>query len=532
MFCFPALFFIHYVLQQKLTHITPLCVSRNKYNSTMSDLIGDFLLDLEKEGAKSPVKVYSKATLTNSTKLKLLPYQVDHVVKLIQVLIKSRVALDGSDTGTGKTYVAAATAKELGRRVFVICPKTVIPSWLTVLKYFGVGIVDIVNYETVRCGKTYTTREFITRTKSPYVDKLEPAEIMFGGTEYHFRWHLPSDALVIVDEAHRCKNTATDNGQFLLSMKQVIDKKIPVLLLSATICERVKFMKIPFVLFGIIPSTDNFSHYKKTLNSRYHSSIRRRSRLDKENAEALMIYQEIQDHTARLRIKMLGDMFPKNQWCAQQFIAEDTDKISEAYDKLASYLRKLRDKPASHVLARIQQLKMEIEFRKAPIFVEQTELYRENGKSVIIFVNYLKTLKFLVKKLDIKCTIQGRQTLEERVESMRKFQDNEEKIIICQIRAGGIGINLHDVHGDHPRVSLINYPDAASDLIQALGRACRAGAKTPVLQRIIFVANVPYEQKIMRNINRKLNNISAINDGDLETHKYKVMIKKKTVEAN
>jgi hypothetical protein len=58
----------------------------------------------------------------------------------------------------------------------------------------------------------------------------------------------------------------------------------------------------------------------------------------------------------------------------------------------------------------------------------------------------------------------------------------------------GLGISLHDIHGDHQRVSLINFPDTASSLIQALGRTHRSGAKTPALQRIIFVANVDYEK--------------------------------------
>lgn len=112
--------------------------------------------------------------------------------------------------------------------------------------------------------------------------------------------------------------------------------------------------------------------------------------------------------------------------------------------------------------------------------------------------------------------------MEDRQKAIDLFQNNKERIIICQIRAGGVGISLHDLHGGHPRVTLINYPDSASDLLQALGRAPRAGAKTPVLQRIIFVANVDYEKRIMQNINKKLANISTINDGDLNGYKYKV----------
>ena len=87
------------------------------------------------------------------------------------------------------------------------------------------------------------------------------------------------------------------------------------------------------------------------------------------------------------------------------------------------------------------------------------------------------------------------------------------------MRAGGVGISLHDIHGDNPRVSLISLPDSASDFIQARGRIRRSEGK-PNIQRVIFVANVPYEKIIATNLNKKLSNLSAINDGDLDGYKY------------
>ena len=71
----------------------------------------------------------------------------------------------------------------------------------------------------------------------------------------------------------------------------------------------------------------------------------------------------------------------------------------------------LKNNPSKHHLAKIQKLKQEIEFRKVPIFIEQAQLYLDDGKSVIIFVNYLDTFEFLSKELDIKCKIHGSQTM-------------------------------------------------------------------------------------------------------------------------
>jgi len=239
----------------------------------------------------------------------------------------------------------------------------------------------------------------------------------------------------------------------------------------------------------------------------------------------MMINEEIKRHSARIRIKDLGDKFPSNQWFAQQFYADSADQISKAYEEIAVHIQAIKNKEIKHHLSAIQKLKQEIEIRKVPIFIEQAQMFLDDGKSVIIFVNYLETLRILSKNLNITCKIMGNQSALERKEEIEKFQSNQEKIIICQIRSGGVGISLHDIYGGHPRATLINYPDSASDLLQALGRAHRAGGKSPVLQRIIFVANVEYERTIMENINRKLSNISAINDGDLDGYKYDIKTK-------
>lgn len=499
----------------------------------MADEIGSFLAEITSTVKSAPI-VYSKTILSNSIVNKLLEYQKDHVLKLINILLKNKICLDASDTGIGKTYMAIAVCKELGKRPIIACPKTIMSNWIDVCEYFDIEPYDIVNYETLKNAKTYSSYDFKSRTKSTYLKIVEPDPTKIN--QFAYKWKkVPSDAILIFDEAHRCKNLSTDNGKLLISTKQLIWKKIPVIMLSATICEKFSDMKIPFYLFGIIPSPKNYNHYIKSLQHKYpeykvkKSNFERKTDLEnaQSNAKSMIIFKEVTEFTHRIKISELGDKFPSNQWCAQQFIADESDKISELYAEIAVCMAELKSRKTetSNHLAKIQKLKQKIELKKVPIFIEQAQLYLDNGKSVIIFVNYTHTLKILVDELDIECVISGAQSLEERNTAISLFQSNQKKIIICQMRAGNVGISLHDVHGNNPRAVLLNYPDSASDLLQALGRAARSGGKTPVLQRIIFVSNVPYEKKIMQNINRKLANISAINDGDLEGYKYKVVRK-------
>lgn len=497
-----------------------------------------FLNQLTKEEPVIP-KVYSKKVLSNGTRKKLLAYQECHVVKLISILLTRYIVLDSSDTGIGKTYIAAAICKELKRRPIIICPKTLMFNWKSVLSFFKVKPYDIVNYETIKNGKTYKDDECKYRIKSPFIDVVEfdPEE----PAKFLYNWNIPEDAILIFDEAHRCKEPNTNNGKLLASIKPLIENKMPIMLLSATICEKIADMKIPFFLFGMIPNTRAYNHHVLKLKDKYARHQVRKSnyltaadyRVARDNAQAMMIYEEIKEYASRIKIKELGDMFPSNQICCQQFMINDIGKVKEAYAQMAVLLEELRTCPKKNHLCEIQKLKQEIELQKVPIFIEQAQLYLEEGKSVIIFVNYTATLRLIVEALNIRCIVNGGQTISERLKCIDLFQSNQERIIICQMRAGGVGINLHDLHGDHPRVTLLNFSDSAANLLQALGRAPRAGAKSPVLQRIIFVANVDYEKDIMRNINRKLTNISVINDGDLEGNKYKVKrITRKVVTRN
>ena len=513
--------------------------------------VGAFL-----QGLKAPIsnqKVYSKKVLTNETSDKLIPYQTENVVKLINILLDKRIAIDGSDAGVGKTYMAMAICREMGRRPIVICPKTIMYNWVSVAEYMGVKLYDVVNYETIKNGKTYVTKEnndggttnitysFKSRKASPFVthsdfDADDPQKCLY-------EWNLPADAILIVDEAHKCKEPSAENGKFLKSMKTVMEKRIPVLLLSATICEKIQDMKIPFYLFGFIPEIRNFNHYHQTLDEKYrdlrtrkrdfqhiHPAEKRKEKYEeaKKNNDAIKVHREVKDYMSRIKIKDLGDKFPSNQWCAQLFNADGVEEITEAYAEIARRMEEMKGQQNGHHLGEIVRLKQEIELRKIPIFIDQAQDFLDQGKSVIIFVNYLRSLQIISDELDIKCKIYGGneefgvQSLQERQKAIEMFQANEERIIICQMRSGSVGISLHDLDGNYPRATLINYPDTATDLIQAMGRACRSGGKSPVIQRIILVGGVPYEKKIKQNIDRKLTNVSAINDGDLEGYKYKI----------
>jgi superfamily II DNA or RNA helicase len=158
-----------------------------------------------------------------------------------------------------------------------------------------------------------------------------------------------------------------------------------------------------------------------------------------------------------------------------------------------------------------------VELLKIPIFLELAKDALAEGNSVAIFVNFTATLNAIVDRMEFALPVslvRGAQTEEARKESVSRFQSNDTKVMICMIQAGGVGLSLHDLHGGHPRVSIISPSFSAVELRQTLGRIHRAGSLSPAVQKIVFVRGT-VEMNVCRSIKSKLNNLDLINDDEL-----------------
>jgi superfamily II DNA or RNA helicase len=222
------------------------------------------------------------------------------------------------------------------------------------------------------------------------------------------------------------------------------------------------------------------------------------------------------DRASRIRIDTLGDLFPETQITATPYSMDKkrADEIEKEYKQI-HYELELLETNKKNILVKLLKSQQKIEILKIPLFIQLTNDFLENGYSIVIFVNFTKTIELLSQELYTKCIIYGEQTQETREKNIKDFMENKSRVIICNIKAGGVGISLHDKYGGYPRVSLISPTWSSIDLLQSLGRIHRAGGKSKSLQRIIYVANT-VEEKIADKIQTKLNNINTINNGDLD----------------
>ena len=214
---------------------------------------------------------------------------------------------------------------------------------------------------------------------------------------------------------------------------------------------------------------------------------------------------------------MLADHFSETQIITTPLEIDDGGKIQKIYADMERELLELENKAAGdkkghehEKLTAMLRARQKVELLKVPVFVELAEDLLREGFHVVIFVNFDATAQALRERLKGPDIIRGGQTAQERNEIVQKFQNNESKIILANIAAGGVGVSLHDTQGGHPRAAIISPSWNAKDLVQTLGRVHRAGGKTPSLQKVVFAAGT-IEEEIERSVRGKLRQLEILN---------------------
>lgn len=442
-------------------------------------------------------------TLKDEVSNKLLTYQFLQIFNLISAFRTSNVILDGSDTGTGKTFVAVALCYQLHLQPFIVCPKSVVSSWLNVCKTFNVTPLGITNYDSAKKGKQYDLTNIHTKKIISTILTVDQSV----ENENKYQWKLPRNGIIIFDEVHRCKNVKTDNAKLLLSTKT--QKK--VLMLSATLAEKPESFHVFGYMLGLYKT---MKQAKNWINGVVREDKVQLSLTKKGSALSKHIFPY---KGSRMAISELGNDFPKNQICADSYMLskKNTEEVNKQFESFNSLTLKRKENLLSEniFIVEINKIRQRIEELKITIFVELTQLYLDNGYNVIIFVNYVNTLKKLSQQLKTNCVLYGDLDEKIREQNIEHFQNNQEKIIICTIGTGSEGINLHDKYGV-PRVSIISPTWNAQALKQCFGRTARAGSKSPALQRIVYSANT-CEEVICNRISQKLQFLDKLTDNDL-----------------
>lgn len=484
--------------------------------------------------------------------MQLRPHQIAPARELLNILSRHQSAVDLSDCGTGKTYVACAAIAALKLPTLVIGPKISEHTWKSVAAGFGEEI-DYLGYEKLRTGSTpfgWWDNPLRSEEREYYVcencqQKWVPAKphpcychpagvhcIQVKKKDWNygrFNFH-PGIKFIVADEMHRCGGRDSLNADMLIATKR---QNIKVLGLSATAaCNPLNLRAIGYLLdlhnldsdrmtLGRVEGKPSFyrwaARYGVRKDPRFHGFKWLVG--EQRQRECLLEIRDsvIPKRGVRVSTKDIPG-FPACQITAELYDIEAAEKVNWLYAQMAEALAELErtkeaDKCPELPLTVILRARQQIELLKVPLAVELAKDYEEKGFSVALFVNFKQTIAELAKRLETGCIIDGSVTGFAREASIAAFQSNLSHYIIANNEAGGVSVSLHDLH-DRPRVGLVMPMQSATSFRQVAGRLPRDGGKSPALYRVLFAANT-YEEQLQRMLRGKLNNLDTLNDADL-----------------
>jgi len=466
--------------------------------------------------------------LSFTTSSLLLPPQIPHVETLLESLMLNGHASDLSEMGTGKTYSACAVIKECQLPVFIVCPKAVIKSWEKVLALFNITPIAIINYEKLSRGNTKYYKYIKKNIKIPIYNKDTFYEINKEVGEYQ---NIPSNAIIVFDEVHRCGGLETSVSELLFAATNQGYKRFK--LSGSVATDPLKMFAVGYS--NTLHPYTTVSQFKRNFCIAYGATFGKGDQMDFDvNTQAghngmLNLHNEmfnIKKCASRLTKKDMGTYFPETKISPLALdMGANSNKIQAVYSQMQYELDMLEERSqnySQHIFAILMKTRRHTELLKIPAFVQEIEDGVAEGNSVACFFNFTDTLQGVVERLnknkDIKGKISyviGGQTNDERQQNIEDFQSDKNIVILCNIKAGGTGISLHDLNGVRSRLALVSPGWSAIELIQALSRVDRQGGKTKSYQKVIFAQGVSVEEIACNRLQYRIDNLSALNDGDL-----------------
>lgn len=438
--------------------------------------------------------------------IQLKDWQVPLAEHQTRVLKQERVMLTAAHTGSGKTYLACQTIKDLGLPAFIICPKIAISQWKNVIKGMGVEdkVIAVVNPEKLVASKSNS---------------------WYNNDSGWAPEGIPYPALLVVDEVHRgC--SGPDSKQTLMCARWC-NKRHPdnkALLMSATPFETPMKMR----LIGYLMGFHNFvqSSFYDWLKRHACGFVdvgwgRNRRRVlqfttNKSRAKEIMqiIRKDMGDRFLTIGPNEIPG-FPDEIKSVElvDLAKKDHEALVKAYENMPDRIKKM----SKDDMVKMLRLRQQAGFCKAEVMAQMAEKLIEDGYSVFIMVNFtderLRIEEYFKKRGINYASIYGGQKEKERQTGIDAFQSNRIYAMVGMAAACSVALSLHDERHERARVSLISPGYSASEFSQGLGRIRRVGGTT-VIQKIIIAAG-SVEEQVGRAIERKMDNLSALTDKDL-----------------
>jgi hypothetical protein len=436
---------------------------------------------------------------------------------IVTSLWRHRVFISGFPTGSGKTILSLAAAKEIGGPHLVVAPKIARSQWLRAADSMGASnqILAVINPERL---STPQGCEFYHR-----VGKPKKKGDACPGT-----WTLPVGTSVIWDEPHRGSSGVKSQTTQALAELRAYARCLHAM--SATVADSpLKLRALGWWLDLHQYHDSSFYGWcrqngcKNKDPGQFVSSAGRAGiEFTRDPAEAVRHMTNIRRAMGERFMSIKADDipgFPTETLGIKLVDLSERDKleIDSAYAEMSNRMKTR----AKSTMAELGRERERIEFVMAEALAELAEGHVQNGMSVVVFFSFTEPRLRFEAKLQAMgipvATVCGGQhetaTTNERQDAIDAFQRNEVHVAAVMAKAGGAALSLHDIRKERPRVSY-TLPAYEADLIrQCLGRIRRCEG-THATQFFVIAAGT-IQERVAASLERKLGNMAALNESDL-----------------
>lgn len=447
-----------------------------------------------------------------------------HQKEGIEFLKEKGTAILADEMGLGKTRQAIIAAGEKGAdTTLVICPASLKINWEREIHMIYPEDEVVV----LSGGDVEEARDALTLNTSWIV-------INYDILDKHKEWisekvKVGDIETVILDEAHYMKDTKTIRTK--ASLEIVKDAKQVYLLTGTPVINR------PIELFSLLRAVKHplawdkekpLSTLRKEYGKRYCGAYFHRLGYsgrgfwDESGATRLPELREMTRSVFLRRTKAeVLDLPPKIVSVVPCALSADDQRAYDvAWD---AYLEWVASHPegkdlgnilTAQALIELGKLKQVCSLSKVSRITQDIENAVEQGQKVIVFSQYTGTINAMaeaMKKAKIEyVTLTGQDDADSRQEAVDSFQNDEEcKVFIANIKAGGIGITL-------TAASIVMFADmdwSPEIHRQAEDRAHRIG-QTGTVNIYYYIADGTIEEDIIDTLSAKQETIGVLTDGD------------------
>lgn len=452
--------------------------------------------------------------IKHNLKVQPYPYQLEG----IEYGMNHRRLIIGDEPGLGKTLqsigiVNAACAFPC----LVICPSSLKINWQREWHKFtdksaivldnatrttwgyllsmGMHQVAITNYESLR-------KFFVWDIKTEGTFKLK--DVVFCPQINIFR-------SIIIDESHRVKDASAQQTIFTKGI--AYGKEWCIMLSGTPVVNRPADLISQLSIMGRLNDFGGRSKFEKDFctESKQEEPAVPLSVLSKKLYDSCMIRREKSKVLTQLpdktRVELLLDI-------------DNREEYMMAENDLRTYLREykqctdqeIRRKMRMAALVKFMTLRQLATIGKISQAVEFISNFLSSGKKLIVFCALHELVDELKKRFPDSVTVTGRQSASQKQEAVDNFQNKEEtKLIICSIKAAGVGLTLTAASD----VAFLELPWTYADCCQCEDRAHRIGQKDNVTAYYLL-GNNTIDSVVYSLINKKKTVASEIMNAEDE----------------